>query len=191
MKVKFLGKKGTWREVANSCNTTIHKEEGGKEPSSVWKKRILLSEHSPIRQISFKWKWIDLKYWVSVHLVRHWLGIIHWVRTQRTDRTNIDRNELKQSAFVEHEAEANIQALINISRKRLCFQASSKTREAWEKVVEIIKKVDKEIGSVLVKECVYRNGLCPEFKTCGYNKTEKFKKELEEYTEIIKEQISK
>lgn len=34
-----------------------------------------------------KWKWFDLKYWVSTHFVRHWLRIEHYLRTQRTDRT--------------------------------------------------------------------------------------------------------
>lgn len=33
----------------------------------------------------------------------------------------------------------------------------------------------------MVKECVYRNGLCPEIFSCGYNKTEAFKEELKEY----------
>lgn len=67
MFVKFLGAKGTWREVANSANTTINKEAGIKEPSSLWKRRMLLCEHSPIRQMIVKWKWYDLKYWISVH----------------------------------------------------------------------------------------------------------------------------
>jgi len=34
MKVKLLSIKGSWREVANSANTTIHMEAGDKEPSS-------------------------------------------------------------------------------------------------------------------------------------------------------------
>ncbi len=31
MKAKLLGIKGSWREVADSARTTIHKEEGVKE----------------------------------------------------------------------------------------------------------------------------------------------------------------
>ena len=41
----------------------------------------------------------------------------------------------------------------------------------------------------MVRECVYRNGLCPEMFTCGYNKTETFQKELAEYIEVIKDQV--
>ena len=51
MDSKLLRVKGTWREVADSARTTIHKEAGLKEPSSKWKRRMLLSEHSPIRQL--------------------------------------------------------------------------------------------------------------------------------------------
>ena len=184
MKVEFLGVKGTWREVANSCNTTIGKEAGVKEPSSQWKRRLLMSEHSPIRQISIKWKWNDLMYWVSVHLVRHWLGIVHWVSTQRSDRTGVSRNDLPQGSFVIHEAEANAQAIINISRKRLCTCASKETREAWQSFLEELKDSEPELYSVCVPECVYR-GFCPEFYSCGFHKTESFTIRLEEYRKGI------
>jgi len=180
VRVEFLGRKGTWREVANSANTTIHKDSGIKEPSSDWKRRMLLCEHSPIRQLIFKWKWYDLKYWVSVHFVRHWLGIIHWVRTERTDRTGIDRNQLPQGNFVEHECEANAQTLINMSKKRKCKQASLETREAWEEVLEKIKKECPELYQVCVPDCIYR-GWCYEFKSCGYYLTPEFKEALNNY----------
>ena len=61
--VKFLRVKGTWREVADAARTTIRREEGEGEPSSRWKKRILLAEHSPVRKLCFNWKWTDLPYW--------------------------------------------------------------------------------------------------------------------------------
>ena len=190
MNCKFLGVKGTWREIANAANTTIAKEAGDKVVSSLWKKRMLLCEHSPIRQLIVKWKWYELPYWTSVHIVRHWLGIVHWVRTQRSDRTGIDRDSLPQDAPVEHEIEANSQALINISRKRLCMNASPKTRKAWAQGLFSFRDKEPELFSVCVKECVYRNGLCPEFKSCGYNMTEDFEQELKKYTEIVKFQIN-
>jgi hypothetical protein len=184
VKVEFLGQKGTWREIANSANTTIHKEPGNKEPSSNWKRRMLLCEHSPIRQLIFKWKWYDLKYWISVHLVRHWIGIVHWVRTERTDRTGVDRNKLPQGNFVEHECEANAQAIINISKVRKCMQASPETREAWNKFLEKVKLECPELYEVCVPSCVYR-GWCYEFKSCGYHLTPEFKIALDKYREGI------
>ena len=180
MNAKYISTKGTWREVANSARTTINKEAGEGDPSSNWKRRMLLAEHSPIRQLSIKAKWYNIPYWVSTHFVRHWLGIIHWVRTQRTDRTGVDRDELPQGALVEHEFEANAQSIINISRKRLCLQASPQTTKAWKKFLEEIKDKEPELYRCSVKECVYR-GFCPEYKTCGYYKSDEYKEELKEY----------
>ena len=183
MKIQSLELKSTWREVANAARTTVNLEKGTKEPSASWKKKILLSEHSPIRQLIIKWKWIDLKYWVSVHFVRHKIGIEHFVSTQRTDRTGIDREEKKQSSLVSHECIANAQAIINISRKRLCSGASKETRQAWEAVLNEIKIKDPIIYSVCVPECIYR-GFCPEMNSCGYKDTEEYKARLKDYRNI-------
>lgn len=166
MKVELLQCDVDWRKVADAARTTIGKEAGTGEPSRKWKKTILQAEHSPIRQLIFRWKWYDLPYWVSVHFVRHKFGIDHFCATQRTDRTGVDRTELPQNNPVIHECVANAQAIINISRKRLCSCASPETREAWKAVLEEIKKVCPELVEVCVPECVYR-GFCPEFKTCG------------------------
>lgn len=178
--LKYFKSRFSWRDVADAARTTIRMEEGDKEPSSAWKRRILLSEHSPIRQMIFKWKWVNLKYWVSVHFVRHKIGIEHFVSTQRTDRTGVNRDENPQAAPVHHECFANAQALIFISRKRLCRQASTETTAAWRLVLDEVKKCEPELFSVCVPECVYR-GFCPEFKCCGYAETEAFQKALHAY----------
>lgn len=178
--IKWSEYTDVWDKVKRSARTTISREGSGKYPTDSWKKSILLAEHSPIRKIKFSWKWTNLKSWVSVHFVRHKFGIEHWVTTQRTDRTGVNRDDLPQSALVEHECEADAQALINISRRRLCTQASPETRRAWQEVVEEVRKADPVLASVCVKECVYR-GFCPEMKSCGYTETEEYKKELEEY----------
>ena len=39
-------------------------------------------------------------------------------------------------------------------------------------------------------ECIYRNGLCPEFKTCGWNKTLEFENKLKQYIKGIESQIN-
>jgi len=180
MEVEIIKKNGTWRDVADAARTTIKMEPGEKEPSDKWKKRMLLSEHSPIRLLNYLWKWRDLKYWVSVHLVRHKIGIEHFVRTQRSDRTGVNRDDLPQGETVEHECQANAQTIITISRKRLCNMASPETRQAWKTVVENIKETDPVLASVCVPECVYR-GFCPEIKPCGYSTTEAYKKVREDY----------
>lgn len=182
MYIKFLGKKADWREVADAARTTVNMEAGDKEPSSSWKRKILMAEHSPIRKIIFDWKWCNIMTWVSDHFVRHKYGIEHFVSTQRSDRTGIDRNLLPQNEPRNHEVEANAQAIINISRKRLCLgNVAKETRETWETFLnEIVAKEEPELYGVCVKECVYR-GFCPEMKCCGYVKSEKFKEELDKY----------
>lgn len=183
--VKYLKTKGTWRDVADAARTTVNMEAGDKEIQSNYKRRLLLCEHSPIRKLIISWKWCDLKSWVSVHFVRHKFGIEHWVRTQRTDRTGINRDELPQGSLVEHECEANAQAIINISRKRLCQQASEETTEAWQDFLNnAVKSNEPELFNVCVPDCVYR-GHCFEHRSCGFHKTDMFKKWVNEYREGI------
>lgn len=169
-----------WPKVKRAARTTISKDGEGAYPSASWKKTILLAEHSPIRKIKFSWKWKNLKSWVSVHFVRHKFGIEHWVATQRFDRTGVDRDKSPQETPVSHEAEANAQALIFISRRRLCNQASAETRAAWNEVKAEVAKADPVLASVMVPECIYR-GFCPEFKSCGYADTEAYRQALAEY----------
>lgn len=114
MKIDIFKHDDNWQDVKDSAMNTINKNTG-KYPDSEWKRKLLMSEHSPIRRIKFYWRWIELKSWVSVHMVRHKTGIEHWVSTQRSDRTRIDRDELPQGALVNHACEADAQALINIS----------------------------------------------------------------------------
>lgn len=165
MKTKILKIKGDWQEVLDDCRSTVGKETTGKEPSEAFKRKILIAEHSPIRDISFKWKWQDMKHWVTVHWVRHkWEK---FVRTQRSDRTGVPRDKLPQDEPQTFVGEANVQHLIDTMRKRLCFQASRETREYAEDLKLTIGKVEPEISNVLVPNCVYRCG-CPEMECCGY-----------------------
>lgn len=178
MKLLWMKHEDNWQDVKDATMNTIGKATG-KYPDSEWKMKLLRSEHSPIRKIKFSWRW-ELPYWVSVHFCRHKIGIEHFVKTQRTDRTGVDRSELPQGALVTHECEADAQALINISRKRLCTCASPETRQAWKLVKDEVAKTEPELASCMVRECVYR-GFCPEMFGCGYDKTEAFKEELEKY----------
>lgn len=189
MKIELRHYIDYWQDIKNTTMNTIGKNKGAY-PSNEWKLNLLLSEHSPIRKLKISWRWEDLKYWVSVHLVRHKIGIEHFVSTQRTDRTGVNRNSLPQDSFVNHECEADAQALINISRKRLCNCASLETRQAWQEVKSKIAEVEPELASCMVRECVYRNGFCPEMFPCGYNKTETFEKELKDYLKTKKDNIN-
>lgn len=157
-----------WKKIKSACMTTISKEAGPNEPSQEWKRKLLLCEHSPIRRGTISWKWNEIPYCISTHFVRHHEGCEKWVGTERADRTEVkDRSERTQMDMVPMEMEANIQALINISKKRLCTCADPLTRKYWIAVLEAIKEYDEDIYWACVPECV-RDGGCPEYKPCGY-----------------------
>lgn len=158
----ILKVKGSWQEVLNDCRFTANKEPLDKEPSDEFKKRMLISEHSPIRDISFKFEWKEIKHWVTVHWVRH-----KWecfVNTQRSDRTGLDRDNMPQSSPQSFRGEENVQHLIDTDRKRLCFKASTETRECAVSQKLAISEIDNFIAGVLVPNCIYRCG-CPEHDT--------------------------
>ena len=175
---------GSWDLVRDLARTTVRKGPlgEGKGVSTKFKRAILLAEHSPIRAMSFNYILKGIKSWVSVHFARHFIGVVHFVTTQRTDRTDIDRDKMPQDTPVSHEMVANIQALIYISRKRLCFLASKETTQAWLKVKAEVKKIEPEIAAVMVPECIYR-GFCPEITKCKcrFDETPKFARDLEQY----------
>lgn len=166
METKITDKHLNWIEVKNVCRTTMNKEHTDKEPTDNFKTNLLIAEHSPICKLTVSWLWKNMKSWVSVHFVRHWLGWNKFVSTQRTDRTGIDRNKMPQDTPVVYAGEANAQALINVAKKRLCFQASNETRLYMEDLKSTIKnEVDKNIALVMVPSCIYRMG-CPEMTMC-------------------------
>lgn len=79
----------------------------------------------------------------------------------------------------------NAEAIINMSRKRLCTKASKEMREIWQKVCELIEECDPDLYPHLVKPCV-ATGACRERKSCGYIKTMAFSREREEYKSLFK-----
>ena len=182
MRIAWFEHSDNWQAVKNAAMNTIGKDAGVYPPAK-WKKQMILSEHSPIRLLEFDWKWADLPTWVSVHFVRHKTGIEHFVSTQRTDRTGVNRDERPQGAPVTHQCHANAQALLYISRKRLCSAASLETRQAWQLIKDKVAETEPELASCMVRECVYR-GFCPEMKGCGYADTEAFRTERAEYLRI-------
>jgi hypothetical protein len=167
MKCSIISIKGDWSDIYGACQTTIGKEHKlGRTPSPEWRYNILKSEHSPIRKLVVEAKFYDIPYWVVMHLVRHKIGVEHWVRTQRSDRTGVDRNTLYQGSLVDYEFEANAQAIINISRKRLCNLASKETREAWQMFLSELSAYEPELVRCCLPDCEYRGGNCWELKPC-------------------------
>ena len=166
MKTEILKIKGDWQEVVDDCRATVKKSPLGKEPSETFKRKILIAEHDPIRDIEFKFRWENIPYWVAMHWKTHvWRSRVVSQRNDRQDR--YDREKAPQDAPVDFIGDANAQHLIDTMRKRLCFQASPETREYAEDLKAVLHEIEPELSDVLVPNCVYRCG-CPEMNRCGY-----------------------
>ena len=175
--------KADWIRVVNAARRTWGKKPINHEPSDKFKRKILLAEHSHIRLLEYDFTIENVRQWVTVHLTRHHEGCEKFVHSQRGDRRklSVPRNELPQGELNDMDMTANAQAIINISRKRLCSCASKETREAWKQVIDEIRKIDPVLADKCVPECIYR-GFCPEWmSSCGYSKTEKYKEDLKKY----------
>ena len=156
-----------WRRVKNHCRTTDNKEFTGKDATDAFKKKLLISEHSPIRLLEFDWSWKNIFYWVSTEWSRH--KFEKFISTQRDDRLkdDIPRGQKPQDALVNFDGYANMQNTIDGWRKRLCKTATDEARELGEDFKIELHKTHPYESDVLVPNCVYRAG-CPEFDCCGF-----------------------
>lgn len=199
-----------WIRVVNAARRTVGKKPIDHEPSTGFKKSILLAEHSPIRLLEYDFTISDIRQWVTVHLVRHHEGCEKFVHTQRQDINDQiekitkeivricgvegltrdgwkERDYLFQGQENDMDMTCNAQAFINISRKRLCKGcASPETRRAWEIVIEKLEEIDPILASVCVPECIYRGGFCPEKRRCcGFYKTKPGREMLKKYHDFL------
>lgn len=169
-----------WSIVLDSARTTVGKEDLSKEPSDQFKKDILVKEHSPIRNLIYEIIWNDIPYWVAMHFRTHHIGFhsgeddLFFVQTQRTDRTQTERDNLPQNTKVKLRAVLNAHSIINVSRVRLCRLAAKETREAWSEMLDELEKIEPILYGLCQENCIYR-GACPEGKqSCGLWKTDFF-----------------
>lgn len=154
-----------WKWVKTCTLNTVGKKSLS-QPTDEWKQKLIESEHSPLRELWFGIR-MTIPYWVSVHFVRHHIGVNHYVQTQRTDRTHVLRDEQSQGKLVSHIMSVNAQELVFMSHKRLCMQASQETREVMQEICRQVIEVCPQMKSVLVPLCKYRNGKCTEFFPCN------------------------
>lgn len=156
-----------WTRVKNHCRTTDNKGFTEKSASDTFKKKLLISEHSPIRLLEFDWTWKGIFYWLSTEWSRH--KFEKFISTQRDDRLIDDtpRGKKPQDAPVNFDGYANMQNLIDAWRKRMCRMATPEARELAEDFKIALHETHPIESDVLVPNCIYRMG-CPEFSTCGY-----------------------
>lgn len=186
-KVRITNFDVDWMRIKSACMTTISKQAGSKEPSKEWKRKLLICRHSPIRRGEVSWKWDEIPYCISTHFVRHHEGCEKFIGTSRADRTEIkDRSQRTQMDTVPMEMDANIEALINISARRLCTCADPLTTKYWQGVLDVIKEYDEDIYWACVPQCVRAGGCVEPFSNCKFY--DNFSKDLtmEEQTDVMK-----
>jgi len=144
-----------------ACQFTMHSQAD----SMISLGKLYRCEHSPMRTQMF---WVEMRgipNFVSVHFVRHKVGVEHYVQTMRDDRGAGEiANRLTPT---NHAMLANAAALISMARKRLCRKAHSATVTAMELILDGVAEVDRDLAAYMVPECIYRGGVCHELKPCG------------------------
>lgn len=186
MKVTIVEQYGDWNSVQRAALRTRNLKPV-RPPTYKWKIGMLQSEHSPIRVMAFSILIEDIKSFIQTHLVRHKIGIEHFVASLRNDLSGIEGSKITRDTLNSMEIYINLQALITVSRKRLCRAAHSDTVEVWKAVLKSLKdKGHYEIVSCCVPECIYR-GFCPENKrSCEYNTTRAYTEALFTYHNLSK-----
>jgi len=147
-------------EVLCAFRATAHGREVNVTPMVAY-----MMQHSPIRERRFRIEgvWADS---VHVHLVRHHVGVEHYVDSHRPDRGY--EGEDGRDAPRAHMVTLNAESLINIAQKRLCYAAEGPTNETFRMIKQSLQVVDFDLSCFLVPQCVYRNGLCAEgSRSCG------------------------
>lgn len=170
-----------WREVRRMARRTVGKEDLSAPVSEMFKARMLVSEHSPIRELRFHVMLHAIPTFVAQQFSRHRIAIQnpgeflyleenedptdveHYVRTQRSDRTGESRGS--QEALIDYDFVVNAQGLIDMSKKRLCMMASNEARAIWIEVRKKLIEVEPLLGKLLQPSCMYRGGDCPELNT--------------------------
>lgn len=171
---------------------------------------IYKSEHSPVRTQIFWAKFTTIPLYIATHLLRHHVGSTPFQLTCRDDRKGANPGlkgkieAIKDKVSSGHVDEAieildwlpdnvdrytpvnlglllNAQSIIDMSKLRICLQASPETRIVFAEFKRKIAEIDPELACMMVRKCVYRGGLCGEPMCCGFNSTEAFKKEFEDY----------
>lgn len=147
--------------IRRACQMTI---QPGMSAGRVDLAKLYQAEHSPIRCKLFWIEMHDIPTFVSVHFVRHKVGVEHFVRSNREDRGGDGKAD--RWSLVNHAMLANAQALINMARKRLCANAHVETQAVMFAVWSKIAGGWPELADAMTPECEYR-GRCVELRPCG------------------------
>lgn len=156
-----------WNRCKDLAMRTMGKKWIKNDITEDWMHKMLECRHSPIRTLMFTIE-MHIPYFVSVHLVRHKIGVEHYVQSQRNDRqSQYDRELAPQNAMVIHTMDINAESLMIMANRRLCGMADAATRYVMTKICDQVEQVNPEFEGYLVPQCE-RLLHCLEAKPCGY-----------------------
>ena len=128
---------------------------------------LLNARHSPIRVLNFAFLIEDIPSNIATHLTRH-VHAVPFVSSLRNDRQNrMDGDTAPRNTPVNMILYVNAEELMVISNKRLCTQASAKTRHVVKLMCDAATEKMPELEGYLVPMCEYHGGVCHEMKSCG------------------------
>lgn len=147
--------------LRRACEMTMHGKTGNVSLDSMY-----MAEHSPCRTQLFWLEMQGIPSFVSVHFVRHKIGVEHFVMSNRDDRGGGEAGEVTRLSPVNHGMLINAQALINMARKRLCGKAHIETQRVMLSILNAMRETDPALARCLVPDCLYRHR-CNELSSCG------------------------
>jgi len=147
-----------------------------KKPTlDTFKKMIVTAggvPHSPLRAVNYRIYVEDVKSWVTVHYVRHHIGVQFYIKSQRTDRDNqdhSDRNKAPQDTLINMMFDINANSLLTMAQARLCHKASPDTRAVMRAIKsELLQgdEYDELVGMAMQPSCDWYHR-CFEPRPCG------------------------
>ncbi len=125
--------------------------------------KLYTCKHSPLRTQLFVIRMIDIPYEVAVHLRTHAaVGQVWCTGSGRKDRDKTERGTNTDMIGL-----LNAQHLISMAHERLCFNALADTTQVMMEIKEGVAKVDPELVTHLVPQCLYL-GRCDQSPSCGW-----------------------
>jgi hypothetical protein len=140
-------------------------------------------DHSIARTQLFFIQMIAIPTLVSVHIVRHKIGVEHFVKSNRIDRGG--NSEATRHTLINHSMLINAEAILTMAKARLCFKASKETRELICKIKKEMEHIDYELATVMLPKCFHQGMICKEPKPCGKYAVKKWKSYLKELPQLL------
>ena len=142
-------------------------------------KKLYASEHSPMYTQIYILRLYDIPYFTHTHIRTHKKNFIF--ESVTTSRPDITGKKRTADLLVDMIIICNAKTIVDMMLKRLCAMASMETQIIFNLILDKLKEQNDELSEFCVPKCVYRNGICGEFKCCGFNKTESYKRQQIEY----------